>query len=208
MAKSGGKGSAPCPAPRSSSEIPDKCLPGLPVDIASSVGGLPAIWTDSQVCGRAYNVCSSAYIQTRRKRKQCFGMYAVAHTPIPTKIRLPMAPQGAQSARQGAQKRACARPQFAAWGVWPKRRRASRSCFLTAQLFARSKPICNRQLARAACERPRPPRISRNGSRTTARLPGGSVGSTSEQFNVRKTSVVIAPTGACRRAHITGICAA
>ena len=75
--------------------------------------------------------------------------------------------------------------RLSAWGVCPKRRRASRSCFLIAQTFARSKPICNRQLARAALERPRPPRTSGNKSRTAARLPGGSVGSTRQQINAR-----------------------
>ncbi len=64
-----------------------------------------------------------------------------------------------------------------AWGVPLKRRRASRSCFLTVQTIGRSKPICNRWLARAALERPRPPRTAGNGSRTAARLPGGRTGS-------------------------------
>ena len=70
-----------------------------------------------------------------------------------------------------------------AWGVTLKRRRASRSCFLTVQTIGRSKPICNRWLARAALERPRPPRTAGNSSRTAARLPGGRVGSRKQQRN-------------------------
>ena len=105
-------------------------------------------------------------------------MLASIHAPLTAK-----APSGASSARQGTQKRACARRQRAAWGVPLKRRRASRSCFLTVQTIGRSKPICNRWLARAALERPRPPRTAGNSSRTAARLPGGSVGSRKQQRN-------------------------
>ena len=57
-----------------------------------------------RVCGRAYNVCSGAYIQKKIKEIQRFGMYALAHTRIPTKARLQMAPNGARSARKGTQK--------------------------------------------------------------------------------------------------------
>ena len=73
-------------------------------------------------------------------------------------------------------------------GVCPKRRRASHSCFLTAQTVGRSKPICNRQLARAALERSRPPRNSGTSSRTAARLPGGSVESMRSPINAGRRS--------------------
>ena len=68
-------------------------------------------------------------------------------------------------------------------GVRTRRRRVSQSCFLDAQALALRKPLCNRYLARAALERQRPPRMRGNGSRTAARHPTGSVGSTRRRGN-------------------------
>ena len=69
------------------------------------------VWVDCPLSGRIpkYAIAHTMYAQAhtsiqKRKRSQFFGMYAVAHTPIPTKARQEMAPQGAQSARQGTQK--------------------------------------------------------------------------------------------------------
>ena len=63
-------------------------------------------------------------------------------------------------------------------GVRTKRRRASSTRFLTNQATAHCKPLQAGNLARAALERQRPPRTCGNMTRTTARLPGVSIGST------------------------------
>ena len=65
-----------------------------------------------------------------------------------------------------------------AWGVRKKRRRASSSRFLANQAIGRCKPLCLRQLARAALERQGPSRTCENTSRTVARLPSVIIGST------------------------------
>ena len=165
----------------SSWALPGRGQPGLPVDIVSSPRGLPALRALIPVCGRAYMryaVAHTTYAlaHTSGKKAKCFSaldcMLWSIHAPL-----IAMAPQGAISARQGTPERACARPQPAAWGVKKKRRRASASRFLATQTIAPSKPICNRQLARAALERPRPPRTSGNSIQTAARLPCGSAGS-------------------------------
>ena len=75
------------------------------------------------------------------------------------------------------------RPRFAAEAsrVRPNRRRASPPRFLPAQMLGCCKPLCQRHLARAALERQRPPRTCGNVSRTAARLPGVTIGSTRQQ---------------------------
>ena len=70
-------------------------------------------------------------------------------------------------------------------GLTPIRRRAFQSRFLTTQTIGRSKPICNRQLAQAALERPRPPRTSGNSFRTVSRLPVGMMGRTAQLVYAR-----------------------
>ena len=59
----------------------------------------------------------------KRKRNQPFGMYALAHTRSPAKARLQMAPQGAQSARQGTQKARMRAPAGTLRGVCKSRLR-------------------------------------------------------------------------------------
>jgi hypothetical protein len=72
-----------------------------------------------------------------------------------------------------------------AWGVRTKRRRASAIRFLFPQAAGRCRPFRIRQLARAALERQRPPRTCGNSSRTAARLPSVTIGSTRYQCNAR-----------------------
>ena len=81
-------------------------------------------------------------------------------------------------------------------GVTGTRRMASKSCFLDAQALGTRKPLYSRQLARTALERQRPPRMRGNGSRTAARHPTGSVGSTRRRGNCGTTR---APAGSSVR---------
>ena len=69
------------------------------------------------------------------------------------------------------------------WDVRTERRRVSASRFISAKSLRRCNPLCQWQLARAALERPRPPRTCGNPTRTAARLPGVSVGSKTQQCN-------------------------
>ena len=73
--------------------------------------------------------------------------------------------------------------QPAASGMRTNRRRASPPRFLAAQTLGHCKPLCQRNLTRAALERQRPPRMRGNGLRTAARHPTGSVGSTKRRRN-------------------------